>query len=144
MKWEIRFLKLAKHISEWSKDPSTKVGAVIVDDKKRIVSVGYNGFPININDSSERLDNREIKYKMIVHAERNAIIFAQRPLIGCTIYTYPFMPCSACAGMIIQSGIKRAVSYHTTNKRWIDDFAITMDMFNEAGVELLMYENPIE
>lgn len=141
MKWDLRFLELAKHISSWSKDPSTKVGAVIVDDKKRIVSLGYNGFPIGINDSYEKLENRETKLKIIVHAERNAIIFASRSLEGCTLYTYPFMPCSVCAGIVIQSGIKRVVSYQTSNKRWIDDFAITMDMFDEVGVELILYEN---
>lgn len=141
MKWDLRFLELAKHISTWSKDPSTKVGAVIVDDKKRIVSLGYNGFPIGINDSYEKLENRETKLKIIVHAERNAIIFANRALDGCTLYTYPFMPCSVCAGIVIQSGIKRVVSYQTSNKRWIDDFVVTMDMFDEAGVELLLYED---
>lgn len=138
MKWDLRFLDLAGHISEWSKDPSTQVGAVIVDDKKRIVSIGYNGFPVGIEDSIEKLQNRETKYKIIVHAERNAILFANRPLDGCTMYTYPFMPCSVCAGMIIQAGIKRVVSYRTENKRWIDDFAVTMEMFDEAGVELVI------
>lgn len=141
MKWDLRFLELAKHISSWSKDPSTKVGAVIVDDKKRIVSLGYNGFPIGINDSHEKLENRETKLKIIVHAERNAIIFANRSLDGCTLYTYPFMPCSVCAGIVIQSGIKRVVSYQTSNKRWIDDFVVTMDMFDESGVELILYED---
>jgi len=78
--WHLRFLDLAKHISNWSKDPSTKVGAVIFDSDKRIISVGYNGFPKNISDDPEKYLNREIKYQMVVHAEINAILFAQRNL----------------------------------------------------------------
>ena len=100
-KWDIRFLDMAQLVSTWSKDPSTKVGAVIVDPNNRVVSVGYNGFAKGVSDDN-RLDNRETKYKMIVHAECNALIFAQRPLTECAIYTYPFMPCPKCASMIIQ------------------------------------------
>ena len=108
-RWDMRFLDMAKLISSWSKDPSTQVGSVIVDSNNRVVSVGYNGFPQGISDDS-RLDNRETKYKMILHAERNALLFAQRPLEGCTIYTYPFMPCPSCASMIIQSGLSSGIS----------------------------------
>jgi dCMP deaminase len=112
-KWDVRFLSMASLVATWSKDPSTKVGAVIVDDQRRIVSLGYNGFPKNICDD-KRLDKREIKYKMIVHAECNALLFASmQSSTDYTIYTHPFMPCPACAGMIIQSGITRAVSYET-------------------------------
>jgi dCMP deaminase len=106
--WDKRFLELAELVSSWSKDPSTKVGAVIVDNQNIIVSVGFNGFPKGIKDN-DRLNHRDSKYQIIVHAENNALMFAKRPLDGCTIYTYPFMPCPRCAGMIIQSGIKRVV-----------------------------------
>ncbi len=81
-KWDKRFLELAKHVSLWSKDPSTKTGSVIVDQKRRVVSGGYNGLPIGVEDLDERLNNREIKYKMIVHCERNALLFANRDLGG--------------------------------------------------------------
>ena len=127
-KWHYRFLNLAKHISEWSQDPSTKVGAVIVDNKKRIVSIGYNGFPIGIQDDA-RLNIRDIKYKIIVHAERNALLFANKSLDDCILYTYPFMPCSVCAGMIIQSGIRHVISYINKNERWSEDFKISEQMF---------------
>jgi len=135
--WDIRFLELAKHIASWSKDPSTQVGAVIVDKKKRVVSVGYNGFAQGVKDSPERYENRDIKYKIVVHAERNAIIFAKQNLEDCTIYTWPFQPCSVCAGMIIQSGIKRIVAPKIEKtERWYDDMALACETLEEAEVKL--------
>jgi dCMP deaminase len=136
-KWHYRFLNLAKYISEWSQDPSTKVGAVIVDNKKRIVSIGYNGFPVGIQDDA-RLNIRDIKLQLIVHAERNALLFANKPLDDCILYTYPFMPCSVCAGMIIQSGIKHVISYINNNERWAENFKISEQMFKEAGLTLTL------
>jgi dCMP deaminase len=135
--WDKRFLELAKLVSSWSKDPSTKVGAVIVDDQNIIVSVGFNGFPKGIQDD-DRLNHRDSKYQIIVHAENNALMFAKRPLNDCTIYTYPFMPCPRCAGMIIQSGIKRIVTYENTisRHRWDIDFAISRELFHEAKIIL--------
>tara|TARA_Y100000296_G_scaffold83013_1_gene113081 strand:+ start:652 stop:1137 length:486 start_codon:yes stop_codon:yes gene_type:complete len=139
LKWDYRFLEMAELISTWSKDPSTQVGAVIVDDERRIVSLGYNGFPKNICDN-KRLDIREIKYKMIVHAECNALLFASmNPATDYTIYTYPFMPCPSCAGMIIQSGINRVVSYKTNTVRWAKDFEISREMLSESEVLLAEY-----
>jgi dCMP deaminase len=138
-KWDIRFLQLAKFISEWSKDPSTKVGAVITDENNRIVSIGYNGFPQDIHDDN-RLKDRETKYKIIIHGEMNAILFANRSLISCVLYTYPFMPCPRCASMIIQAGIKRVVSYNNMPKRWEDEFAISQNLFKEANIKLTLYE----
>jgi len=133
--WDQRFLSMASLVSTWSKDPSTQVGAVIVDKERRVVSLGYNGFPKGIHDD-KRLDNRETKYKMVVHAECNALLFASKPLTGCTIYTYPFMPCSSCAGMIIQSGITRVVSHESLECRWEDNFEVSRKMLREASVEL--------
>lgn len=137
-KWDRRFLDLARFISCWSKDPSTQVGAVIVDENRRIVSTGYNGLPQGVEDTYERLNNREIKYKMIVHGERNALLFAGRPVTGCTLYTIPFMPCAACASMVIQSGIRRVVAPYSDNPRWIEDFKLTEQLFVEAGIELVL------
>jgi dCMP deaminase len=133
--WDQRFLKMAGLVASWSKDPSTQVGAVIVDVERRVLSLGYNGFPKGISDD-KRLDNRETKYKMVVHAECNALLFASKSLVGCTMYTYPFMPCSSCAGMIIQSGITRVVSRKTFKHRWEDNFEVSRDMFKEANVKL--------
>lgn len=138
IKWDQRFLELAKLVSTWSKDPSTKVGAVIADDR-RIISVGYNGFPEGVFDTPERYNNRDLKYKYMVHAERNALLFANTSVKGMTLYTYPFMPCSECAGMVIQAGIKRVVTLINTNERWQESFKITINMFDEAGVKLVQY-----
>ncbi len=139
-KWDAYFIGVARCISNASKDPSTKVGAIIVDRDRRIVSTGYNGFPRGVVDSEERLHNRDVKYKLIVHAERNAIIFARQDLRGCIIYTYPFMPCAPCAGMVIQAGIVEVVAPRNDNPRWQDDFLLTEDMFREAGVKLRLLE----
>lgn len=142
-KWDERFLGLAQHISQWSKDPSTKVGAVITDSDNRIISLGYNGFPRRIDDHDYRYNQRDLKYKMIIHAEKNAVLFAKASLVGCTVYTYPFMPCSQCASMLIQVGIKRVVSLVPPSEkaaRWADDFSISDMMFKEAGVELMLYD----
>ena len=139
-KWDIRFLEMARLVGSWSKDPSTQVGAVIIDSERRVVSVGFNGFPRGIKDD-RRLDNREEKYKMIVHAERNALMFSERrDLDGCSIYTYPFMPCPTCAGMIIQAGIRRIVSVKCDNERWNKNFEVSRLMFKEAEVDLIEYE----
>ena len=137
-KWHKRFLDLAKHISTWSKDPSTQVGAVIVDNSKRIISTGYNGFSMGVHDNIERLENRDIKYEMIVHGEINAIVFARQDLTNTTLYTYPFMPCSRCASIVIQSGIKTVIAPFNNNPRWKDSFEITQTLFAEAGVELIL------
>jgi dCMP deaminase len=140
MKCELRYLEMAKLVSTWSKDPSTKVGSVIVDSDNTVISVGFNGLPRRIQDTDQRLNNRDIKLKMIIHAEINAIITAKRPLNGATIYTYPFMSCSQCAGMIIQSGICRHISYKTNNERWKDSFDLALEMFDEARVIVNLLE----
>lgn len=135
-KWDVRFLGLSRFISSFSKDPSTQVGAAIIRPDRSIVSMGYNGLPIGVLDVAERLEVRETKYRVICHAEKNAITFARQDLRGCTIYTYPFMPCAQCAGMIIQAGIKTVVAPRSDNPRWQEDFGLTRRMLNEAGVTL--------
>ena len=137
-KWDNRFIELAQHISTWSKDPSTKVGAVIVDEDRRIVSVGYNGFPAGVEDYSSRYDDREIKYEMIIHGEINAILFANKDLKGCTLYTWPFQPCSRCASIVVQKGISRVVSRVNNDPRWEKSFNLSSEIFNEANTELIL------
>lgn len=138
--WDKKFLDMAEMVSAWSKDPSTKVGAVIVDKNNRLVSVGYNGFPRGIKDD-DRLNKRDKKYDIIVHAEMNAILFANVPIQGFTLYTYPFEPCSRCASVIIQTGISRVVSLTNKENRWEDNFQISRNLFREAGVKLEYYES---
>lgn len=140
-KWDKRFLGLAEHVSNWSKDPSTKVGAVITDNQNRVISVGYNGFPRGVNDCEKILNDREKKYQRVIHAEPNAILFAERDLTGCCIYTFPFPPCNNCSTLIIQSGIKRVVAPDASDElkeRWKDSMAVAEEMFKEAGVELVI------
>lgn len=138
MNWDEWFLGLARYISTASKDPSTKVGAVVVDQDRRIVSAGYNGLPRGVEDTEDRLANREVKYKLILHAERNALLFAKQSLKGCCIYVWPMMPCGACASMIIQTGITRVVSPVNDNPRWVDDLSLSRQLFAEAGVKLVV------
>lgn len=135
-KWDERYIGLAEYVASWSQDPSTKVGAVIVDEKNRPVSFGFNGLPQGVEDTPERLNNRDIKYKMILHAERNALLFAKSDLTDCTLYVWPMQPCAACTAMIIQSGIKRVVAKYQQNERWDEEFRLSMEMFAEAGVKL--------
>lgn len=132
-KWDKNFLELAKTVSTFSKDPSTKVGAVIVDNDNRVISIGYNGFPKGVKDD-HRLDNRDLKYDMVVHAEANALLFANAPTKGCTIYTWPFQPCSRCASLIIQAGVQRVVSVENEETRWVSNFQLAHDMLTEARV----------
>lgn len=142
-KWDKRFLDLAQFIAAWSQDPSTKTGAVIVDSDKRIVSVGYNGFPKGVSDNKEDYENRKIKYLKIVHCERNALLFARASCKNCTLYTYPFQSCAVCAGMVIQSGITRCVAPSMPahlKERWGEDMDLAATMFKEAGVHLDLYQ----
>ena len=135
--WNLRFMELAKHISQWSKDPSSKIGAVIVDADRRIVSTGFNGFPRGVVDYVQRLENRELKYKMILHAEENAIMFAKQNLEGCSLYVTNMPPCSHCAALIIQSGIKHVYAPKgSIPDRWAESIAITKQMFLESEVKL--------
>ena len=134
--WDKRFLKLAKHISEWSKDPSTKVGCVVVGPDRELRSTGFNGLPRGIEDNEQRLNNREIKYPLICHAEENAIMHAARigiSLKDCTAYvTWP--PCTRCARSLIQAGISEIVypSEVEIPDRWEADFDMSLNMFKES------------
>jgi len=137
--WHKRFLDLCEHIATWSKDPSTKLGSVIVDDKKRIVSVGYNGFPRGVDDRDDRYNDRPTKYLFVAHAERNALDNAPMMVDNCTLYV-TLLPCNECAKSIIQKGITTVVTYRPTRED-VFNWNITLSMFNEAGVEVIYVEN---
>ena len=133
--WHNRFLELATHISSWSKDPSTKVGAVIIR-RNRIISTGFNGLPQKVHDLQERFLDREIKLRMTLHAEVNAILFAKQDLKGCTLYcTHP--PCTQCAAIIIQSGLEEVIFPSMAlefYERWKTDIDLSMKLFSEANI----------
>lgn len=141
-KWDRRFLKIAKEISTWSKDPSSKIGAVIVNDERRILATGYNGFPRGIEDTEERLSNREEKYPRIIHAELNALmnaLYSGVSVKGATLYVYGLPVCSDCTKSVIQSGIKRVVltpTYNAPEKWRVSWEALSAPMFKEAGVSI--------
>jgi dCMP deaminase len=138
-KWDLRFLKLAKEVSTWSKDPTTKVGAIFVSQDKKIISTGYNGFATKVDDNKERYDDRETKIKLVVHAEINAIIYANRnELVNSYLYTYPLMPCSNCMAAVINCGCKTIISVFSINTKW--NFDLTRMQIKEAGLKLFLYE----
>ena len=134
-----KYLELAGHISGWSKDPSTKVGAVAVGGNGQILSQGYNGFPRGISDSDDRLNTREEKYKFVVHAEMNCIYNATLngvSLKDADLYVYGLPVCSECAKGVVQVGIKRVFMCCPAeiNHKWRDSFKVTSAIFQEAGI----------
>ena len=138
-KWHRRFLRLAAEIAEFSKDTSTKVGCILVRDR-RIISTGYNGFPRGISDSFDRLLDRDKKYEMTVHAEINAVTTAALHGVsteGSTAYV-TFQPCSRCAAVLINAGIKEV--YVTADSlipdRWLDNMVLAANLLKEAGILL--------
>ena len=148
-KWTIRYMDLAKQISSWSLDPSTKVGAVIVGKNGQIISQGYNGFPRGVKDSPERLNTREEKYKYVVHAEMNCIYNACRngaSLNDTTLYVYGLPVCSECAKGVVQVGISKVIMQHPAviPQHWEEKVLISKTIFNEAGVTFLRYDENYE
>ena len=136
-KWDQRFLRIAREVATWSKDPSTQVGACIARGNRTLASVGYNGFARGVADHPERYEKRETKYEMIVHAEVNALINAPEDLSEATLYVTPLPPCARCAGQIIQRGIKRIViDRRKVSAEWERNFELAKTMFEEAGVEV--------
>jgi dCMP deaminase len=138
--WNRRFMDLAKHISTWSKDRSTKVGAVIVNDDRRIISTGYNGLTIGLNDKLDMFSERPLKYKVAERAERNAVYSAARigvSVFGCTMYS-TCHPCADCARAIVQSGLAGLCCPKPDFKdeRWGEDFVIADNILNAAKIKV--------
>ena len=131
-------MDLAIHVSQWSKDPSTKVGAVIVDPTdRRVVSMGYNGFPRGVDDSPERYADRDFKLMYVAHAERNALDQAECSVKGHAMYATLF-PCNECCKSIIQRGIRNVYTCvpadRATYDRWAEKMKMSNAMLHEAGV----------
>ena len=139
-KWDQRFLDLAQLVATWSKDPSTQVGAAIMGPRRQGVAVGFNGFPQAMPDHEALYADRAEKYPRIVHAEINALIFAGQLPEGCSLYTYPFMPCDRCVVEAIQAGILRFVAPKATEEqhaRWGAAFSRTRQYIAECHGELI-------
>ena len=136
-------MDLAKLVASWSKDRSTKVGAVIVDQRNVILAIGWNGFPRHVDDDVEERHERPIKYKWTEHAERNAVYNAASKgieVFNATIYI-PWYPCADCARAIIQSGIFEVVVIEPDwdDERWGDDFKMVKEMFDEVQLSVRFY-----
>jgi len=145
--WDQTFLTLAKETAKRSKDPSTKVGAVIVGPDNEVRSLGYNCFPRGVDDDAPGRLDRPLKYKWLEHAERNAVYNAARvgiPLKGCSIYV-SWLPCSDCSRAIIQSGLTELVVEDlSVPERWRADFLVSMTMLREAKIHLRQPDSKTE
>lgn len=137
-KWDYRFLEMAALTASFSKDPSTKVGAVVVRPDLTVSGVGFNGFPRGMVDNEELYNDRETKYARTIHAEVNAILNSPETQ-DCTLYcTHP--PCTSCALIIIQAGISRVVcNYPTLDllSRWGESIEKTKGFFEEVEIEFI-------
>ena len=141
-KWDKRFIRIATEVATWSKDPGTKVGAVLVYDR-RIIATGYNGFPQGISDTFERYQHRETKLSYTVHAEVNAILNAAKngaPTNGSTLYV-TFSPCVSCATSVVQAGVTTVICpcLSTAPERWRESFQLGQDLLKEADVSVLTF-----
>jgi len=138
--WDVWFMKQVYLVAEKSKDPSTKIGAVLVKDK-HIISSGFNGFPIGVRDKPERYLDRTIKYNFVVHGEDNAVLSAARfgiSTLGTILYTQS-IPCNECSKSIIQGGITEIVihsKWPMNHSKWIECVKISKIMLKEAGIKI--------
>lgn len=138
-KWDTRFLDLCGHVSDWSKDPSSQVGAVIVRPDKSVASLGFNGFPRGMSDAPALYADREQKLARVVHAEMNAVLSAHEPVRGYTLYcSHPV--CERCAVHLVQAGLSRVVwpenVPYSFQERWADSTRKSIAMLREAGIEV--------
>lgn len=147
LSWDECFMSIAIITSKRSKDPSSQVGAVIVDEENKIVSVGYNGMPRNIDSNeltwnkNEGLDN---KYLYVCHAEFNAILNIRNgsSLKGCTLYVTLF-PCNECAKAIIQTGIKKVIYLSDKYKDHLEVKA-SKKLLDLANIEYEEYKGDVK
>lgn len=147
-RWDRYFLDIALRSAAMSRDPNTRVGAVLVGPDREIRGTGYNGFPRGIADTAERLNNRDLKLRLTVHAERNAVLNCVRvgiPTKGCSLYLaatdgsgaiWGGCPCTGCTIELIQAGITTIVAhpFKAVPSRWRDDIEFARTLLAEAGV----------
>lgn len=140
--WDEYFMGLALLSAQRSKDPSTQVGAVIVNDDKKIISIGYNGAPRKLNDKKmpwKREGNFiDTKYAYVCHSELNAILNTSTSVQNCTIYVTLF-PCNECAKAIVQSGIKEII-YLSDKYNGTDGNIVSKKILDECGVKYTEYK----
>jgi len=147
-KWDRRFLEAASCVSNWSPDPSSKIGALATSPENLPLSWGWNAFPRKIISMVESQVPREVKYKYVIHAEANVIYNATRgnvSLKDSTFYVYGIPPCIECAKAIIQVGAIRVItlSRRETAQAWLDSYQESVALFREVGIDTkLYYEDP--
>jgi dCMP deaminase len=142
IKWDVRFLHLAQIVALWSKDPSTKVGAVIVRPDMTVASQGYNGFPKGMSDAPTLYEVRDEKYSRIIHAEMNALLHCREEVVGYDMFC-SLLPCERCLVHAIQKGIRRFIAPMPsleTISRWGSAFDKTRSYAAEMGLELVEYD----
>lgn len=144
--WDDYFMGLAHLSALRSKDPNTQVGACIVDEDHKVVSIGYNGMPRGCNDLEYPWDREggflDTKYAFVVHAELNAILNSERSVKDCAIYVSLF-PCNECAKAIIQSGIRKII-YESDKYDGTDGNIASKKMLMDAGVELIKLDHEVK
>lgn len=141
LKWVKRYFETTDLIASWSKDPRTKIGAIVVAPDGHIVAQGYNGFPRGIEDSEARLNDRPTKHKLVVHAEANTLLsslYNGVPVKDYTMYINSLC-CSECAKIIIQSGIKKVYMIKRDDAFWDESHNLSLDMFKECGIEYKVF-----
>ncbi len=143
LSWDEYFMAIALISAERSKDPNSQVGACIVDDDNKIVSMGYNGAPIGYDDDKDMIWEREgrfldTKYAYVCHSELNAILNSKIPVRGCKLYVTLF-PCNECAKALIQAGIKEVIYLSDKYDKTEGNIA-SKKMLNTCGVKYRQYE----
>lgn len=149
-RWDRHFLQLCLDHARMSRDPSTRVGAIIVGPDRELRSAGFNGLPRGIADTSKRLADRELKNRLVVHGEMNAVLAAARvgiPVKGCTLYLaatdatdasklWGGPPCVRCTVELIQAGIVEIVTwpFKSVPSRWLEDITFARELLREAGI----------
>lgn len=141
-KWARKMLAMARNVASWSKDESTKVGAVITTYAGKPISWGFNGLPMGVDDTVPERHIRPLKYKWYCHAERNAMDLASSADLSDCVMFVTFAPCTNCSQSIIQKGIKTVVvdsefSHDKVPERWVEDATVALEMLTEAGVSVI-------
>ena len=137
-KWNLRFFGLALEVATWSKDPDKQVGAVCVSPDKRKMITGYNGFPVGIEDDEDALNDKELKNKLMVHAEANCIVNGDTSLRGWTMHVTK-APCLSCAKLLINARIKRVVC-PSPGGSWEHEQLFAIGLLKKANIEVEFYE----